>query len=250
MAIAMRDHLTGKGKRVPPGFLEASRLADFINRLIRGRTFSQVKPLVLTATDMATGEKLMFCSPEVARKLAGPQLAVVKPPAEEPSWAQNYSIREVIVPFEDIGLAARSSCCFPGIISSVSVDCPELSGQSKRRLLNDGGICEQVPVKPLRALGCRKVLGIHLGYVPTFEVVDNFLAVQLHAVQYIARAMIAESLRLADHVIYDPLIERTSMVKLDLKLVEMGYEFTRAQIPAIRRALEIPEHALPRPSVG
>lgn len=239
LAIAMRDHLTGKARRNSPGFLEASRLADFINRLIGGRQFSSVKPLVLTSTDIVTGEKLMFASPEVARTLAAhPPFTVVKS-TPETAWEANYVAREVIVPFEDIGLAARASCCFPGVISSVAIDCPDLTGQSKRRMLNDGGICEQIPVKPLRALGCRKVLAVHLGYVPQSAEVNHFLAVQLNAVQFIARSMIAESLRMADHVVYDPRIERTSMVKLDLELVKMGHEFARQEMPAIRRALEL-----------
>lgn len=249
MAIAARDFISGKTRRVAPGLLEASRLGDFINRLIGNRTFSQIKPLVLTSTDIATGEKLMFAAPEVARALAAARpLAVVRD--DEPAWVASYEVRDVLVPFEDIGMAARASCCFPGIISSVSVECPELGGATRRRMLNDGGICEQVPVKPLRALGCRKVLAVHLGYVPTFASVDHALAVQLHAVQFIARPMITESLRMADHVIYDPRIEATSMVKLDLSLVKMGYDFTVAQLPAIQRALDLDAGAVPVPSVG
>lgn len=241
MAIALRDHVTGRAtKRASPGLLEASRLGDFINRLIGGKTFSTSKPLVLTSTDINTGDKIMFASPAVAQALAAAKpLSVVR----DEGWAKNYEINEVIVPFEDIGLAARASCCFPGVISSVSVDCPAISGPSTRRLLNDGGICEQVPVKPLRALGCRKVLAVHLGYVPMFASVDHAVAVQLHAVQYIARPMIAESLRMADYVVYDPRIETTSMVRLDLALVKRGYEFTVPQIPAIRRALGLDEPA-------
>lgn len=242
MAIALRDFLSRKTKRVSPGLLEASKLGDFINRLIGGKTFSQVKPLVLTATDISTGDKLMFGSPETVRAIANaksPQLV-----GERPAWEQAYIAKEVLVPFENIGLAARSSCCFPGVISSVSLDVPELNGPTTRRMLNDGGICEQVPVKPLRALGCRKVLAVHLGYVPTFESVDHSVAVQLHAVQYIARPMIADSLALADFVIYDPRIERTSMVKMDLSLVEMGYQFTRPLLPQIQRALETEAEAL------
>ena len=249
MAIGLRDHVFGRGKRVAPGLLEASRLGPFINRLIGGKTFSTAKTLVLTSTDILTGEKIMFCAPETARKLAAARpLSVVRDDA--PAWQANYEVRDVLVPFEDIGLAARASCCFPGIISSVEIECPELNGQVKMRLLNDGGICEQVPVKPLRALGCKKVLAVHLGYVPTFASVDHAVAVQLHAVQFIARPMIAESLRMADHVVYDPRIETASMVKLDLELVRVGLEFTRAQMPAIKRALALEAPPAAVPSVG
>lgn len=237
LAIFARDFLSRRTRRVSPGFFEASKLGDFINRLIGGKTFSQVKPLVLTSTDISTGDKLMFASPEVARALAAAKKPAVVA-GDTPAWIQNYEVRDVLVPFEDIGLAARASCCFPGVISSVAMDIPELNGPTTRRMLNDGGICEQVPVKPLRALGCRKVIALHLGYVPTFESVDHTVAVQLHAVQYIARPMIAESLRMADYVVYDPRIETTSMVKLDLSLVKMGYEYTLPLIPAIRRAID------------
>jgi NTE family protein len=244
LAISLRNHLSRNGRKHAPGFLEASKLADFINRLIRGRTFSTVKPLVLTSTDITTGEKLLFAAPEIARTLAARTgISLVKP--EAPSWEANYVPREVVVPFEDIGLAARASCCFPGVISSVSIDCPDLGGGSTRRLLNDGGVCEQVPVKPLRALGCRKVLGIHLGYVPIKPTVDHFLQANLNAVQFIARTMIVESLRMADHVIYDPRIEDTSMVRLDFSLVQMGYEYARAEMPRILAALGLDEPVRP-----
>jgi predicted acylesterase/phospholipase RssA len=142
-------------------------------------------------------------------------------------------------------MAVRTSCCFPGVISSVSLDCPDLSGGVRRRLLNDGGISEQVPVKPLRALGCRKVIGVHLGYVPQFPTVGHFLAVQMNTVQFIVRTQITESLRLADYVVYDPRIEDVSMVRMDPGIIEMGYQFTMERMGEIRRALDAEPAAAP-----
>jgi predicted acylesterase/phospholipase RssA len=291
MVLAARDYVSGKKvNKVAPGFLESSRIPELVNKLIGHRTFSQIKPLILTSTDIVTGEKIQFCAPDLARRLArarerserlssgsasprdpgdlagasgaGPGLPAPRgarsglrpqtlrsaltggwgpPAAGLPGWDRHYGEHDVVVPFEDVGLAARVSSCFPGIMASVPVDCPDLAGTVRQRLLNDGGICEQVPTKPLRAVGCRRVLAILIGYVPLSRAVDHFIAVQLNAVQFLARPMIRESLDLADYVLYDPRIEDASMVKLDPELIRMGYEFTRERIPEIRRRLGLPE---------
>ncbi|MBI4860142.1 MAG: patatin-like phospholipase family protein [Candidatus Riflebacteria bacterium] len=240
LAFALKSYFRRLQKKVPPGVLESSRVPELINRLIGGRTFSQLKPLVLTACDIVTGEKILFSSPEVARRLAGSTgyLDLAREPGEQ-SWQNIWAPHDVLAPFEDVGVASRASSCFPGIMSSLPIDCPDLSGNVKRRMLNDGGICDQVPVKPLRALGCRKVLAVHLGYMPLFDQVDHIVAVTMNAVNFIARAQIHENLRLADYVIYDPRIESASFMKIDQNLVQMGYEFTHGRLPEIRCALEL-----------
>ena len=238
IALSLKDYTTFKTQKSPPGLFESSKIADFINRLIENRTFSQIRPLVLSATDIQTGDKLEFCSPEIAARLAA---ARERPLSIRPEleWEQAYIQKHHVVPFENVGQAARASSCFPGVISSVPMDVPDLSGTVTRRLLNDGGICEQVPTKALRALGCRKVLGILIGYVPQYKTVENFVKVQLNSVQFVARSMIVESLKLCDYVVYDPRIEEKSMVRMDPALVTMGYDFTRERLPEIRRALEL-----------
>jgi NTE family protein len=235
--LSLRDKFTFRVEKVPPGFLESSRISDFVNTLIGGRTLSEILPLVLSATDIVTGEKLQFCSPAVAAALAEGYAA--REPRGTTAWEQAYGQHEVVVPFENVGLAVRASCCFPGVISSVSMDVPELSGDTRRRLLNDGGISEQVPTKPLRALGCRKVIGVHLGYVPQFSTVEHFVAVQMNSIQFIIRSQITESLRLADYVVYDPRIEEVSMVRMDPAVIEMGYRFTLERVDEIRQALSM-----------
>ena len=238
---AIRSYLSSKGgKDTPPGFLESSRLADFVSRTLEGRTFSQIQELILTATDIVTGEEILFCAPKTAQTLDSSGMLKTAPlPLDAPAWQQGYLRRDVIVPFEDVGLAVRASCCFPGMFSSVLVDCPDLSGNVRKRMLYDGGICEQVPVRPLKALGCEKVLAIFIGFLPRFQEVSHFVAVSLNSVQFIMRSQIVESLRQADYVLYDPHIEDESVVTLDPNLVQKGYEFTRERIPDIKKALGI-----------
>ncbi|MBI4860724.1 MAG: patatin-like phospholipase family protein [Candidatus Riflebacteria bacterium] len=229
--------LSSTGNRVPPGLFETSQLSSFINTTIGGKTFSEIRPLILTATDICTGEKVLFSSAKVARDYASGAAARNPARVDLQPWEINLAPRDVLVPFEDVGLAARASACVPGIMESVQVTCPALGQDPSDRFLNDGGLCEQVPVKVLRTLGCEKVLAISLGFVQHVKSVFNPLEVATNSVQYLAREQIASSLKRADFVLYDERIEEASLVTLDPRLIEMGYRFTMANLPRIRLAL-------------
>lgn len=233
-ATAFADMLARRTSRVPPGLLEGSRIAALINGLIGGRRFSGVAPLIVTGCDAVTGEKLLFCSPEVARRFPTGRLV------PRTAWEHSYRSPDVVVPFEDVGLAVRASACFPGVFTSVPIDCPDLAGGVAPRLVIDGGICEQVPTRVLRQAGCRKVLAVMIGFLPWVRGELPTWAIPINSGQFLSRPMIAQSLELADHVIYDPGIEEVSMLRFDAGLVERGYAFTREQLPAIRRALDLP----------
>lgn len=237
MVIALRDLMKGRANRVPPGLLDASRIGGLINRMVGHRRMSEARPLVLTATDIVTGERLKMCSPDIARRLheAAPHVFAV--PKGWADWETAYRPRDAIVPMDDMGLAVRASACFPGAFASVPLNYVDLEGQVRDRLVNDGGIADQVPVRPLKLLGCRKVMGVLLGYLPQFTQVQHFVGVTMNSAQFLVRAQISASLGDADYVLYDPSIEETSMVKLDRSLIDRGYEFTRARIDEIRSAL-------------
>lgn len=227
MMSTLGSYFSGRFERMPPGFFENSRMADTITQVIGARTFSQLAPLIVTATDVVTGEEVLFTSPAVAKHLA--ERGFPRPrPAQETDWERLYAPKVTVLPTEDVAMAVRCSTCIPGAMTTV---------KTEGRLLNDGGIVDLVPVRPLRAAGCRKVLAVFLGLLPRSPDARHWLGVGMNSGNYLASEQITNSLREADHVIYDPAIETVSLIKLDPRLIDVGYEFTRARIPEIRKSL-------------
>jgi NTE family protein len=236
MFSAARAYVMRSPERLPAGFLENSRIARTIDAALGGRKFSDLAPLILTACDMRSGEEVLFCSPAVARHLTARGYPVAAA-ADAPEWERLYGHRAVLAPFEDVGTAVRCSSCIPGVMTTVHVECPDGNGCAQKRLLNDGGVVDLVPVKPLKAAGCKRVIAVFLGLLPRSTDAGHFAAVGANSVNYLARDQLAGSLREADYVLYDPGIEDVSLVKLDMKLADRGYHFTKERLPEIRRAL-------------
>lgn len=236
LVSTMGSYLFRGFERMPPGFLENSRIARTIQTAIGGKTFSELAPLILTATDVVTGEEVLFASPGVARHLHERGYPRARA-ADESDWERIYGPHATLVPTEDVGLAVRCSTCIPGVMTTVRTTCTDLSFTTRSRLLNDGGIVDLVPVRPLRAAGCRKVLAVFLGLLPRSPDARHWAGVGANSVNYLAGEQLTASLREADHVIYDPAIETVSLVKFDPGLIDVGYEFTRARLPEIRKAL-------------
>ena len=236
MLNAMRAFVTRDIERTPPGLMENSRIKQTVDAALGGRTFSQIAPLLVTSADVVTGEEIVFCSPAVARHLAERGYPAPRPTGAT-AWEVRWAPHAVLSPLEDVGLAVRCSTCIPGAMTTVRVETPDVNGITRRRLLNDGGIVDMCPVRPLRAAGCRKVLAVFLGLFPRSHDARHFPGVLMNSGNALASEQITASLSAADHVIYDPAIEDVSLVHLDPRLIDVGYEFTRARIPEIRKGL-------------
>jgi len=220
-------------ERHAPGVLQNSRVVQTINRLVGEKRFDQLMPLILTGADIESCEQVLFCS----RDLAGPLargLASRRESSRNEAWRRIYDPAPVVAPFENVGLAARVSGCFPVAMASVPLEITDFDGTTRTRLLNDGGVLEQVPVTPLKALGCEVVIGFHLGFVPHSDAVFSVFGISANAVQGIVGPQVTRSLDAADYVIYDPRIEQVPMHVLDPALVERGYVFTREHAAHIR----------------
>ena len=92
-----------------------------VHRLLKGRTFSQIKPLIITGTDIGRCQKVLFCSPSLARTLQTFQVEQMRTRAVEP-WRALYDPEFVAIPFDDVGVAARVTSCFPGVMSSIEME--------------------------------------------------------------------------------------------------------------------------------
>lgn len=211
-------------RRQDGGLFVTEHLERFINTHGRGKRFDQVPPLIVTATDMETGERVLLASPAMATELRS------RPPvdpAPESCWAMPGG--EVVLAFSDLGIAARCSSAVPGLFASVRVH----DGTRERRL-NDGGLREQVPVKALLRAGCDRILAVYIGFVPRFHEAHNALRIFSNFMQVSATSQIADSLQLAQCAIYDAGVESSSFVMFQPELVERGYSAARRAMPAIR----------------
>jgi NTE family protein len=133
------------------GLVSNEKLGRIINELIEGRQFSDLSiGLAVTASDIESGRRVIFTSPETADLIDRevieqflPAQAAGKPGCET----------LIISDCPDIGLAVRASCAVPGVFLPV-----EIQGM---RLL-DGGLLDQVPVDIVRAMGAGFVIGVSL----------------------------------------------------------------------------------------
>ncbi|MBI4871094.1 MAG: patatin-like phospholipase family protein [Candidatus Riflebacteria bacterium] len=213
--------------RSDAGLLVAEKLEKLVNSNAAGNTFSSIAPLIVTATDIETGELVLFCSPEMA-----PQLRARPPIDAKPDGCWTMPGGETVLEFEDLGVAVRASSAVPALLPSVVLH----TGGRERRL-NDGGLREQVPVKPLIRAGCDRILAVYIGFVPYFPLAHDAIRVFSNFLQITASAQIASSLELAQCVIYDPAIETFSLFRFQPELADRGYAAAKRAIPHIRAML-------------
>ncbi|MBI4869314.1 MAG: patatin-like phospholipase family protein [Candidatus Wallbacteria bacterium] len=210
--------------RYDAGLLASQKLEYLVNKYGGGRRFGQVPPLIITACDIETGERILFASEQMASVLRS------RPPYDarsETCWTMPGG--EAVLEFEDLGIAARASSAVPGLFPSVRI----FDGVRERRL-NDGGLREQVPVKALLRAGCDRILAVYVGYVPYFPKAHDAARVFSNFLQIAVIGQIASSLELAQCVIYDPQIENHSFVALEPEIADRGYAATRRAMAQIR----------------
>lgn len=122
---------------LPKGLLKANFIEKFILNWIGPITFEELTlPLAITATDLKTGELVIF---------TGEKIIPPKP------WPP----KTVFIPNIKIAEAVRASSAIPGIFTP-----KKITG----RLLADGGLLDNVPVDVLKLLGAKKVVAVDLGF--------------------------------------------------------------------------------------
>ena len=133
------------------GLVSNEKLGRSINELIDNRGFSDLPiDLAITASDIESGRRVIFTSPETASRM---DRGIIEKflPAYGPGKPGCETL--IISNCRDIGLAVRASCAVPGVFLPV-----EIQGM---RLL-DGGLLDQVPVDIVRAMGARFAIGVSL----------------------------------------------------------------------------------------
>lgn len=118
-------------QKPPLGVLPGANLAAFLKKMFGERRFDELKiPLVVTATDIVSGKRVLFMSPSLTRDEFVPQSNV------------------------PVAQAVRASCTVPGLFEPVRID---------RQLLVDGSVRETVPAEAARWAGAKVVLAVDVG---------------------------------------------------------------------------------------
>lgn len=138
LTVELLLNLTGKQSdflpRLPLGLIKGDRLRDWLNRYLKNQKFNQLKlPLIVTATDLSTGERLLF----------GPtrtNLAALSTPGTN-----------VYIPNKDIASCVRASTAIPAIFRPEKID---------KRLAIDGGVTGNIPADVLKPMGADVVVAV------------------------------------------------------------------------------------------
>ncbi|MEW6182728.1 MAG: patatin-like phospholipase family protein [Bacillota bacterium] len=128
--ISQRFRAT-RGKAPPLGVLPGANLTSFINKMFGALRFTELQiPLVVTATDIISGKRVLFTSSSLRRDEF---LPLSNPPVAQ---------------------AVRASCTVPGLFEPVRIG---------KMLLVDGSVRETVPAEATRWAGARVVVAVDVG---------------------------------------------------------------------------------------
>ncbi len=203
------------------GVVKGDRLQSFLRQHIGSIALCDVTlPLAIAATDLQTGGEVVFAS----RDCPAPLVHSVGLAEGNPLWTTVHSA--------PLALAIRASLGIPLVFKPVLY---------KDLILSDGGLVDNCPVAPLRALATDFVIAVDT-ITPFLRYEDRL---PLHFRHMIAQMI---NIGLARHA-------ATASLQADLFLTpsvgpigaldfprlqsvaDQGYEYTRSHMPAIRRAL-------------
>lgn len=119
---------------LPLGLLKSNAVERLLKKILGDKKLSQLKPLIgVVATDLATGETVVYASWEPLGKLP-PQVVAG---GDQPAWQ-----------------AVRASISVPGLFVPYQIG---------HRWLGDGGVTDNVPAHLCRLWGAERVIAVDLG---------------------------------------------------------------------------------------
>lgn len=130
--------------------------------------------------------------------------------------ATNISNGEMVVLDKGpVTKAVMASTCIPGIFCPVEIN---------NKILVDGGIVENVPVKTIKKMGAEFVIGVDLNAKHTFEKPENIIDVILNSFHFIMQQSIKYQSQDADLLIKPDLssFNRSDVEQVE-ELIEKGY---------------------------
>lgn len=175
------------------GFMNSDRMEAFLRRILKVQRFEEMRiPLAVVATDLQTGEPVVFRQ-------------------------------------DDVTVAVRASCAYPGLFLPVKKD---------GRYLVDGGVAMEVPALPLRAMGATHVIGVGLSMAVAAPDPSSVFAVVNRSFQILQHRTEPEWRRQCDLVIKPDVaaISWDGFTSAD-QLIEAGEKAAEAALPQVREWL-------------
>lgn len=199
---------------LPQGLINANFIEIFLIKLIGRVTFEELSmPFAVTATDLHTGELIVF----TAENLIPP-----KP------WPKNM----VFIPKVQVAAAVRASSSIPGIFTPKIIN---------HRTLLDGGLVDNVPADILRFLGARKIIAVDLGFgVQEAEPLTNLLEILLQTYDIMGQRISELTVEQHASLVIRPKTGRAGLLDFHKipGFVEYGRVIALENLDAIRKTLD------------
>ncbi len=220
-------HRLGKARAGGPlGVLSGHRLTVFLDRVLGTLRFDDLKlPLVVTATDLISGRRMLFMPTPLCR---------------------DEFVRLAGVP---VVLAVRASCTVPGLFEPVRLG---------KFLLVDGAIREAIPAEAVRLPGIEAVVAVDVGgRTEERQPLESFSELVTEAWELAVSEGKRKELETFADVVIEPELKKAPPWDFSRvsQYMRAGEEAARAKLTAIRRVLELDglqknrplPRALPRP---
>lgn len=139
---------------------------------------------------------------------------------------------KVVIRKGNLAEAIRASACLPGFFVPVKI--------GKRKLV-DGGLVENLPLSPLKAMGADIRIGVNLGRWRKYKKTANVLDVIVNSYGILTRSQ-DDAIPGQAEVLIEPSLEEfgPSDYGKASELMDAGYRSAKAAVPSIRRLLDQP----------
>lgn len=123
---------------------------------------------------------------------------------------------KVVLNKGNIAIAVMASACIPGIFKPVEMD---------GRMLVDGGIAENIPVKTVREMGAKFIIGVDLNAMHTYQKPNNILDIILNSFHFLIQKTDKFQTKKANILLQPDLSKYSgSDTKNVQELMQKGYE--------------------------
>lgn len=194
----------------PLGVLSGQRLAAFLERLFGARRFDELKlPLVVTATDLVSGRRILFMPAPLCR---------------------DEFVRLARIP---VASAIRASCTVPGLFEPVRLE---------KMLLVDGAIREAIPAEAVRLPGIEAVVAVDVGgRTEERQPLELFSELVTEAWELAVSEGKRKELETFADVVIEPELKKTPPWDFSRvsQYMRAGEQAARAKLGEIRRVLEL-----------
>lgn len=199
--------------KAPEGLIRGKKIESLVGRLTgRKRTDQVYLPLAIIATDIDTGERIVFTNWRYAP--AGPVKGTC-------------FIQQV-----PLAMAVRASIAIPGVFEPVY-----FAG----RTLVDGGLVDNVPVDIMHWMGADPIIAVNLGYHQPGYKTKNILNILMRSLDILISETSDVELKNLASLVITPPITGVGLGDVDKipECIEIGAQSARKAVPMIKRMLQV-----------